>query len=409
MKAIKIASGVAVSALAAAISAQSFAAAHEGGAETSVTWSGDLRVQTVIDLENERQTHEMPGFSSANDDWYNLSASTDVVHGPFSGSIVIGLKNGEEDEADDAGNRADDGYGRVFVDNLRVDEGPISFGDIGRITDTAALYEGLTEELYFFDEDLDNETNEGTRVGVDAAFRYTLADLGVRVQAEGNSGHPFGFSAAIKQELDVATFWADTQFRQATTAQTTGNSGDTGMEDAETTFGAGLQLSPVDALTLTAVVRNASEFAGLNGEDARTTYAVKGEFAATDSISVYGMVVDNDAGNGDTDSTMFRVGGSMGIDMITLQAHYEAFTAEAAEALIHARVDYTDGAIGAFGDVKVAQEGYAGTAETGTKFEVGANYTTESGIKYESVYANAQEEWWAGVENKLTLRAQYSF
>lgn len=51
MKAIKIASGVAVSALALAISAQANAAAHEGSAtETEWSFTGSMEFLTVVDM-----------------------------------------------------------------------------------------------------------------------------------------------------------------------------------------------------------------------------------------------------------------------------------------------------------------------------------------------------------------------
>ncbi|MHA7879884.1 MAG: hypothetical protein ACX931_08845 [Saccharospirillum sp.] len=410
MKAIKIASGVAVSALAAAISAQSFAAAHEGGAETSATVSGDLKVNTVVDLENETRETSMPGFASPDEDWFNLSVETAIVHGPFSGDIVVGLQNGQEDEADDAGARADDGYGRVFVDNLRVDEGPVSFGDIGRITDTAGLYEGLADQSTFIDED------ESTRFGVAAAFRYSVEDLGLRVQAEGNGGD-FGLAAAIKQDLDVATFWADFQFREAV--------GNDGMDDAETAFGVGAQATPVDMLTLTAVYRNKSDrtLGDWNSAAGATVdegaFAVHAEAMLTETISVYGMLVDPFMDTDDT--TVMKFGGSVGIDAITLSASYEALTHEAETYLITGKVAYAQDAISAFAEVAMSAEDFSGSdggssfntsTDAGTEFVLGADYTTASGIVYGGEYTNTGEDFWdagGNTTSEIELFAQYSF
>ena len=384
MKAIKIASGVAIGALAAAISAQSFAMGHAGGAESTVTFSGDLRVQTVIDLENERQTHQMPGFGNtlgANADWYNFNADTTVTHGPFSGKLRIGIHEDQVQGGTDA---------NVTVRDLRVDEGPISFGQIGRITASAGIYEDLTDETDIIGEDT------GTRVGVDAAFRYTLADFGLRVQAEGNEGHPFGFAAAIHQDLGVAEVWADAQFRQAPDAPT-------GMQDAETTFGAAVKVTPIDMLSLTAVVRNSSE--ALRDD---TSYAAKAEVNVTDTISVYGLIADPALDADDT--TVMKVGASLGFAPITVSGSYESLVAEAGEGLVIAKVAYAQDAIDAYGEVKYNMEGFQGAADAGMRFELGAGYTTDSGIKYQAVYANSDENYWDGADvNSVTLRAQYSF
>lgn len=393
MKAIKIASGVAIGALAAAISAQSFAMGHAGGAESTVTFSGDLRVQTVIDLENERQSHQMPGFNTPNEDWYNFTAVTGVTHGPFSGKLRIGI---HEDQTDglgsgsgSAGSGDNNGFVRVY--DLRVDEGPVSFGQIGRITDSAGIYEDLTDETDIIGEDT------GTRVGVDAALRYTLADFGLRVQAEGNGGHPFGFAASIHQDLGVAEVWADAQYRQATSAPATG------MEDGQTTFGAAVKLNPIDMLSLTAVVRNSSE--DLLDD---TSYAAKAEVNITDTISVYGLIADPALDADDT--TVMKVGASLGFAPITVSGSYESLVAEAGEGLVIAKVAYAQDAIDAYGEVKYNMEGFQNAADAGMRFELGAGYTTDSGIKYQAVYANSDENYWDGADvNSVTLRAQYSF
>lgn len=408
MKAFKLASGFAVSALTLAIAGTAAAQAT-----TEISTTGNLRVETVMDLENERNLHKLPGYyadaaGEGNEDWYNFSVTTTVNHGPFSGKVRVGIFEDEGTGSGAVNGQGKDNNAQVKVFDLRVDEGPISFGQIGRITQTAVIYENLTDETEIIGKD------ESTRIGVDAAARYTFAEFGLKVQAEGNganetapldllASHPFGFAAAIEQDLGIAKVYADAQYRQGIDAAG-------GMADAVTTLGAAAEVTPVDQVTLTAVFRNdGRKLAG----DGDSVFALKADVAVTDTISVYGLVADSSL---DADGMVVKGGFSAGIDAITVSASYEADMEEVAAGLILSKVEYTDGAIGAFVEANYSLEdfklGGAAQRDAGLELVVGGSYTTESSVKYGAEYTNAQDTYFdnaGSVVNKVVAFAEYSF
>ena len=370
MKAIKIASGVAIGALAAAISAQSFAMGHEGGAESTVVFSGSVKVQSVFDLNGEgvagdpARTNQMPN----NDDWYHLTGDTTVTHGPFSGKIRVGHHEG--------------GPANVTVRDLKVEEGPISFGQVGKITDTVGKLEGLTDFRKAGETGMQSD-----ELGVAGAFRYTLSDFGLRVQGEGRDADDFGFAAAIHQDFDVAQVWADFQYREVI-----------GGSDADpiTGYGVAAEVTPIDMLKLEAAFRGDS---GLDD----SAWAAKATVNVTDTISVYGQVASVSV---DAEALAMRVGFSAGFAPITVSGWYAMDLADGADdtGRVFGKVAYADGPWGAFAETEVGlNDG------EGVKVKVGGDYTTASGIKYGAEYENgdAADE---NVENSVaTLFAQYSF
>lgn len=378
MKAIKIASGVAITALAAAISAQAYAEA-----ETTVEWTGSVRVQTVIDLEGDTSySNQLPGYAAGDEDWYHLDSETKVTHGPFSGTLSIGLKADEDDNNAGAFAGGASPNGQVRVDDLRVDEGPISFGQVGSIADTVGKLEGLTD---FYGSD---EVGLDDGLGVEAAFRYTLEDFGLRIQGEGEDTTDFGFAAAIHQDFDVAQIWADFQYREPV--------GGDDNTDAITGFGVAVEASPIDMLTLEAAFRN-------NSDADDSAWGVKATVNVTETISVYGQLASSSM---DADELGYRVGGSAGFAPVTVEGWFSQDLTDGNDdsGRVFAKVSYAEGPWGAYAETEVGlNDG------EGVQFELGGNYTTESGIKYGAEYANGD----AGDEDSeasvATLFAQYSF
>jgi len=381
MKSIKLASGFAVSALALAIAGQ--ATAEEATAE--VEFTGSVKVQGTMDLENDLRFNSAPGLPSndRDEDWFNLEATWTISNGPFSGDLIVGLTDQDDP--------------RVAVDNLVVEEGPVSFGQVGSVMATDGVLETVTDE-----------DNEGFGFDVDAAARYTVADLGLKVQAEGEAnatGIPapantpvFGIAAGIEQDLDVATVWADFQYRE------TANATFDGMEDGETVFGAAVEASPVDMVTLTAAFQNTSV------DDGDSAYGVKADVTLADGISVYGQFYD--ASTETDDSEMIKVGGSAEFAPITVEGNFKSGISEDGPSggfdagVVDAKVTYTEGMITAFGEVEVELNG---DADAGTKFVLGGMYTTDSGIEYGSEYENSTEDHSDGVASQVSAFAQYSF
>lgn len=392
MKSIKLASGFAVSALALAIAGQ--AVAQE--ATTEVDFTGSVKVQSVFDLENDTRENQMPGYSSANEDWFHLEATWAVSHGPFSGNLIVGLS---ADEDDDDAMRFVGGAepnGEVRVEDLMVEEGPVSFGQIGSVADTAGLLESLT--------DFDALGETALDYGVDAAARYTVADLGLKVQAEG-SGDDFGIAAGVMQDLDVATVWADVQYREDI------NDDEDGMEDGTVAYGFGVEAMPVDMVTLTAVFRgDTAENFGADEDEDTQAFGVRADVQATDEISVYALFADNETAL--DDNAAFKLGGTAEFAPLTFEGSYEAKAAEAADGLIFGKVSYTDGPIGAFAEVHYNLEDFlAEGQEAGTKFVLGADYTYDSGVVVGAEYENAGEDFWDADSDVSTFTAfsQYKF
>ncbi|MCH8551837.1 MAG: hypothetical protein LAT62_07870 [Natronospirillum sp.] len=391
MKSIKLASGFAVSALALAIAGQAAAETT-----TEVDFTGSVKVNTMFDLENDTRINGMPGYASDNDDWFNLEATWSVSNGPFSGDLIVGLV--DENNQNGAGN--DGPNGRVHIDNLMVEEGPISFGQVGSVVNTAGLMEGLTDYAIF---DALGAEELDLSYGVDGAFRYSVDEFGLQVQGEGTDAGVFGFGAGITQDLDVATVWADFQYREAVGAD--------GMEDGETFFGVAAEVSPIDLLTLTAVfnTESASEQSALG---------LKVDVQATDDISVYAQYVDVDLGDEIIDESDFVGFGLVAaFAPITFEANYQAWVEEIGEGILDAEVSYAEGPWGAFAGVELGLGGEATTpVNEYFKLEVGGDYTTDSGIKYGSKFTNTSFEsagfadvGESGDAQTLELFAQYSF
>ena len=398
MKSIKLASGFAVSALALAIAGQATAQT-----QTSMSATGEIKFQTIWDIENSQYYHSfderMPVEVEDDDEVVEevvpvdgpiFNVTINVKNGPFSGDVILG---------------EDEGKVAIQVDNLQVNEGPISFGDIGGVTDSAGLYEGLVEETALGDED------EDTRFGVNYGFRYTESSLGLSVQAESEfdsdldsvppSAGPqfFGLAAAIHQDLDVAEFWLDGQYRLATATD--------GMENEATyNVGVALKATPVDQVTLTGVYRIVDD----NDDNDRSVYAVKLDVQATDEVSLYALILDKDVS--ESDSIIVRGGLTASVAPFVVEAGYEANLATPSAGLIFTSATWTDGPLSASVGLDYNLAEFSDTdVEAGFKVTAGGKYTTVSGIVYGAEYTYADENFWDedDVVSQVELFASYSF
>lgn len=395
MKAFKLASGFAVSALTLAIAGTAVAEAT-----TDVSITGNVRVQGVLDLENETRQNQMPGFAPIavggdaddNEDYYHLEINTKVTHGPFSGNVYTGIQK------DDG---ADGTSAKVRVDNLKVEEGSVSFGDVGSVVETGGKLEALT------DFDTAGETSMvGDGLKVNAAFRYTLADLGLKVQAEGASVADFGVAAGVHQDLGVAQVWADFQYREVV-------GGDTDV-DAITGLGLAVEASPVDLIKVEGVFRSRSEITAgaaaaytavgntVTASAADSAWAAKATVSVSDTISVYGQVASVSTV---AESMAVRAGASAVFAPITVEGWFATDLAEGADdTRLFVKGSYTEGAIGAFAETKI------GLGEgQGMQLKVGGSYTTESNIEYGAEYAMGDVANEDSKASKATAYAQYSF
>ena len=142
----------AVSALAAAISGQALAA----DTEATITYNGAMEFDFIVDMAAETKDVELQKGDDANDGGsYGLYMDVAVVNGPFSGTVGIA---------------SEDGAGSVTLGDIVVEDGAISFGQVGSLIST---------EDYAYDMGDSNDEK-----GVDAAFRYNVME-GLDVQLEG--------------------------------------------------------------------------------------------------------------------------------------------------------------------------------------------------------------------------------
>ncbi len=428
MKAIKIASGVAVSALALAISAQANAAAHEGGAtETEWSFAGSMEAVYLIDLKGtdangdeatvmDVDLDEEDDFDSgeAGEAW-GLEAEMGVTHGPFSGSVGI---------------RTDDGDVEAFAGDIVITDGAFSFGQVGSVisthdyaydmddsstgidvfeTETVTTWDdtnnngvvdaGETAEVVTIEETtIAEDLDEGAPV--DAAFRYTMNGLKVQIEGQNDSAAPatdYGIGVAYEGSADAISYVADANVRVS----------DQSSDDADpyTYFGAGV--------TYTADIVTAK--AAFNTYTAPTTFAqvVSGEkesfseygFELTvtpiDALSAYVKGQDLDAGN-DTDSMQLLFGAAYTLDMLTFTGEYLYTAAEEAGDEIFGEVVYTDGPLSAYGDVTLANidADEADDAQIG----FGVSYTQDNGVKYAADY-----DMQGDTQSEAKLSAAYAF
>ena len=130
MKAIKIASGVAITALALAISAQANAAAHEGG-NTEFSWNatGSMSYIYINDFENSRMDVDLNEDGDYDDkdntEGFGLETTVSITNGPLSGDFEIVASDANDGSA-----------ATLQLENLKVTEGAFSFGMIDELTST---------------------------------------------------------------------------------------------------------------------------------------------------------------------------------------------------------------------------------------------------------------------------------
>ena len=391
MKTIKLASGFAVSALALAIAGQATAQT-----QTSVSFTGDIKVQTIIDFEKDQFVNRQPGLVAGNADWYNFVAAWTVTHGPFSGRIRAGII---EDNKSGLESRGGKGQAQVIVDNLIVTEGPVMFGQLTRVTDTAGLYESLTNQTVR--NNLADETgDETTRFLIDAGVRYTVADAGLRMQLETRSDNTFGIAGALTQNLDVAQVWLDGQYHVKTE--------DTGMaSNGSYNVGTAAQANLADPVVATGVFRSVTDAAG---DNPRNVLAAQLQIAATEEVSIRGLITDENFSSA-ANTASARVGTTVSLSPFTIMADYEAPTANMGNAYLDGRVTWADGPLTAFVRGRYALNGFdADTVADAGRFTTGASLTSESGVVYGTEYNLTESGYLGGsAANTIELYASYSF
>lgn len=401
MKAIKVASGVAVSALALAISAQANAAAHEGGdTEFSMSATGSMEAIYMIDLSGtdangddatvmDVELDEGDDFDSATaGEAWGLQYDVAVTHGPFSGTVSAYI---------------DDGETTFEIVDLIVTDGPISFGQIGSL---------LTTDDYAYDMD-DSTAYEALGdlhdgASIDAGLRYTMGDLKVQIDGTNDTatttndtyGSDFGGSFAYAGSADALSFVVDGQFRGSNQAPDT--------SDAYTYVGAGAtytaDMFTAKAAFNTYTTSTSAAQAATGEKESISEYGFELSATPMDAVTAYLKGQDLDAGNSN-DTMLLLVGATYTVDTLTFKGEYENTAADGGDSALF-NVSYKQDKIGAYGEVTMND--LDGDGET-PYLEAGVNYTQDNGVRYAADWDFQSEGDFNAEMHTIKLGAAYAF
>lgn len=432
MKAIKIASGVAVTALAAAISAQANAAAHEEMGDAEFSWSatGSMEFLTVMDMAPgyvnadgdevtviDVELDEEDDFDSgATGDGWGLQVKNAVTYGPLSGNVIIAA----EDVASEGSMNT-----RVDVEDIVVTDGAISFGQVGSLVDATHEY------AYDMGDSNDDVSGNSEGQGVGAGLRYTME--GLKVQIEGvnrdddgafsttdadadEDGTPlntqadidaaatsdYGVAAQFMGEADALSYVAEAQFRSSSLGGSD--------HSAYTYVGAGATYT-MDMVTAKVGLNRYTETDQDRNDESVLEYGFELEATPIDALSVYVKGQDLDSGSFAVDDSMKLLGGAAyTLDMLTFTGEYLYTDADNGDEIM-GEVAYSDGPIGAYGSVTVVNFD-ADTADSPT-LEAGASYTQDNGVKYAADWDMRAENTDATVNqaevHNIRFSAAYAF
>jgi hypothetical protein len=402
----------AVSALAAAISAQALAA----DTEATTTFAGSISYETTFELDTPDRSMSVGDES--------LSMDISVANGGFSGTLSF-VEEGDDDDGADPDNVENE----ISVSDLQYAEGAFLFGQgVGSIMSTAGAVGNMDSTMDFDASD---------------AFRYT-SDLGLTLQLEvgdddwdedgdtDDQATDFGVAVAYMTELDVATVTVDAQVREF-------NAG-AGDEDtmADPYVGAKAVAAVTDMVTITAGLSYGGTGAGKfdDAVDAVVAYGAQADVAVMEGVTAAAYYSTTDTNNEVGVSASATFAPLTVTASHTMQLEAETATTEATAALsedfavsdammvnAHAEaswetdadVDWSAG-VNATYMISEMLKAYAGyeldTAGDGTEAIASLTYTTEGGAALSATYTNRNDIFDADdsdAQNDVVLKAAYSF
>lgn len=422
MKAIKIASGVAISALAAAISAQ----AHAEG-DTEFSWSavGSMEAVFVYDFEGETKDVDLDegdDFDSqtAGEAW-GLEVTNTVTNGPFSANIVLTANDASGDM--DASDEGDFG---IVVEDLVVTDGAISFGQVGGLIETHEYAYDMGDSQNMIGG-ADTELDEGAPV--DAGIRYTMNGLQVQIEGQDDNAASanrtdYGVAAAYAGTADALSYRAEAQFRASDEAP---DSADPYMYvGAGVTYTA--DMFSVKAAYNTYTAPSTAAQAGTEEKETFSEYGFEVEVTPMAALTAYVKGMDLDASSVNVDDSMLLLfGAAYTIDTITVTGEY-LFSTVSSDSdggnpadftdidLIDymdsafVEVAYADGPIGAYVDATFYTEADF-SDDLGPQMGAGVSYTQDNGVKYAADFdfQDGEDSVFSIVENKVKVGASYAF
>lgn len=346
----------AVSALAAAISAQAMAA----DTEATTTFSGAMDAQFVLDLANDPSTYDVDLNDNDDNDGYFVSMETEIKNGPFSASLGL---TAEEDE--DAA---------ITVGDIVVTDGALSFGQVGNLMST--------------DEYTGDMAAAGT-ADVDVAFKYAVAE-GATVQLQGeenDAGTAVGLAGQYTGEAGAVSYTAEAEM----TASAIGAD-----LDMDPPYFAGVGVTYTSDMVTVMAALNAT------GDSAGNSVL---EYAVSASSTVAGATIDvawTDVNTDVESDEVATVSVSYAVDAITVSAGYEFTTAESTGDEVTAGVAWAEDALSASADVTISN--FDADEADDLLTELNVTYTSEAGVEYYADYTLQGEG-----TNELALGAKYSF
>jgi hypothetical protein len=355
----------AVSALAAAISAQALAA----DTEATTSFTGAMDAQVILDMESATIADSTYDVDLKEDDYnYGISFKFDVVNGPFSGSIGV---------------KSDEGNTDFDIGDLVVTDGKLSFGQVGSFDATDGYVDGVVGMSDSTDD------TKAVHIGSDVAFRYAVSDE-MKVQLGGlndDAGTAIIPAAQYMTESGALSFAVEGQVKLSAV----------GAEldmDPEIFAGAGVTYAS-DMVTVTAGLNYVSDTAGSDME-----YAVN--VSSTVAGATVGAGYYDPSSEGEKDEEA-AVEVSYAIDAITPSAGYKYTTAEDAGDELWAKVAYAADSYNASAKVIMANFD-GGDAAADPMIELRVDTTSEVGVTYYGEF-----DFQSDATNKLTVGAKYSF
>jgi hypothetical protein len=365
----------AVSALAAAISAQAIAA----DTEATTTFSGSMDAAFSVDLANDATKNVALVEDDDDGEGYEIDMEIAVVNGPFSGSVGIEAYDNDLDGDQSLGDNV-----KVTVGDLTVTDGKLTFGQVGNLMST---------------DEYAGEMAEAGTAGVLAGFKYMVME-GMHVQLQNNEaatnayGSSFGLAAQYTGEADALAYTVEGEF--------SGSDGAPDSADPSTFVGAAATYT-ADMFTLDAAVNNY----GASTKITEVAVGVSTEVAgATASV----VVTDTDLASEVTEDSLFvDADVSYAIDAVTVSAGYFFTSVEEAGDEVTAGVAWEQDALSASADITLAEFDAENAKPLLTELNV--TYTSEAGVAYYADYALQAEDTDSATaeKNMLTLGARYSF
>jgi len=359
----------AVTALAAAISAQAIAA----DTEATTTFTGAMDAQFILNLQPDVATYDV---DLKEDDYnYGISIETAVVNGPFSGSI--GLKS-------------DEGVNEITVGDLVVTDGQLSFGQVGSLMNTDQYVDSINEDM------------EETKLNVDVAFRYAISDdFKVQLQGEnfGKVGEPVtvpaydsstktGVAAAYTGESGAVAYAAEAELYA---------SGPGADADFDPAIFAGAGVTYTSDMIKVMAALNYSQTAAV---DATPSMEYIGAVESTfGPASVKASYQEPDSEVEDDEIAKAEIAATF--DAITASAGYKFTTVDGGDE-VWGKVAYAADTYEA--SAKVIMGNFDADTADDPKIELRASTTNDLGITYYGEF-----DFQSDAANQLTVGGKYSF